>query len=118
MNIYEQTFRIYWQIKDEIERLGCKKVPHFICNEAPNISVKHKVISFTRKLGLKTDGMGTLRLTVAAPEYNEKGEKLFAWFPGKKYEVYLHCCHIHIKNGYFSAKDRRRLLTLGFYTGS
>ncbi len=87
MSIYKKMKNVYWQIEEEINRLG-----------------------------LKTDGRGTLRLTVLAPEFNEDGEKLMGWFLGKKYEVYLHCCHI--KNGYFSAKDSRNMLTLGFYVGS
>lgn len=116
MNLYEKMKNIYWQVENEMDRLGCTRVPYYICQEVPYISVKHQIIAFARKLGLKTDGQGSLRLTVLAPEFNEEGEKLLAWFSGKKYEVYLHCCHK--KNGYFSAKDSRNMLTLGFYTGS
>lgn len=116
MSVYDKTLNIYWQIKNEMDRLGCTKVPYFICKEVPHITVKHQIIAFARRLGLETDGLGTLRLTTLAPEFNEEGEKLISWYKGKKYEVYLHCCHI--RNGYFSAKDSRNMLTLGFYTGS
>jgi len=116
MEVYKKMNRIYWQIRMRMVQLNCIKVPHFICNEMPNIIAKQQIMSFAKKLGLKTDGQGTMRLSALAPEFNSVGEKLLAWFPGKKYEVYLHCCHK--KNGYFSARDSRNMLTLGFYTGS
>ena len=116
MTSYERMNNIYWRIRESIERLEGKKVPYFICDEMPDNSAKQKVMAFAKKLGLKRDGQGSLRLSVLAPEFNEQKEKLIAWFPGKKYEVYLHCCHK--KNGYFSTKDSRNMLTLGFYTGS
>lgn len=116
MTVYEKMDRVYWQIRAKMDQLGCTKVPFFICDEMPDIAAKHQIISLARKLGLKTDSQGTMRLKVLPPELNSDGEKLLAWFPGKVYEVYLHCAHV--KQGYFSAKDSRRMLTLGFYTGS
>ena len=116
MNIYAKMDSIYWQIRNRMNDLNSQKIPYFICDELPNNKAKHQVIALAKKLGLKTDNQGTLRLVVLAPEFNELGEKLIGWFKGKKYEVYMHCCHC--KKDYRSAKDSRNMLTLGFYVGS
>lgn len=113
--LYQKAKNIYWRIDNLMQDLGVSKVPFFICKETPNIKVKHQIITFARKLGLKSDGRGTLRLTLKASKYNENGEEILGWYPNKIYEVYLHCCHR--KKDYFSAKDSRNMLTLGFYVG-
>lgn len=116
MNIYTKLDSIYWQIRNKMDNLNSQKIPYFICDELPNNKAKHQVIALAKKLGLVTDNQDTMRLIVLAPEFNKLGEKLINWFKGKRYEVYMHC--YHCKKDYFSAKDSRNMLTLGFYVGS
>lgn len=115
LTVYDKMKDVFAQIDYKMQQLGATKIPHFICEEMPSIRAKHQVIVFAKKLGLQPDGKGSLRLTTLAPKFNAAGERLVSWFKGKRYEVYLHLAH---SKEYFSAKDNRNLLTLGFYKGS